>query len=317
MKRKIALCLGLLLAVGTILSACGKNNSAGNENAAQSGGAETQQAAQNDGKEATSEEQITLRMSFWADESDLAMWNKGIEAFEADHPNVTITLESTAWGEYWTKLNTQVATGSQADIIGMVSMYSQQYIKDGALLDFSELAKKDGTDLSVYWENIMLAYQDQNGGIYCLPYDLSTLLMEVNVDKLKEAGVEYNPDGYTREEFLEVCKKLTKDGSYALYWYPIDWSYYDVLMDAGLDIFDESGNLCLNTPEIIELTQWIADLNLVEGVNAPYNSSDNGAAFSSGLVAMAGGVNPEWTAGYKDMVPEGTQLDVMRYPFKG
>ena len=319
MKKKITVCLGVLLAVSMILSACGKSSDSGAQNTGGTQQADTSGKTQDSSQpaESASDEQITLRMSFWADEADLAMWNKGIEAFEADHPNVNIELESTAWAEYWTKLNTQVATGSQADIIGMVSMYSQQYILDGALYDFSELAEKDGTDLSVYWDNIMLAYQDGNGGLYCLPYDLSTNLMIVNLDKFEEAGIEYDPEGYTRDEFLEICKKLTKDGNYALYWYPLDWSYYDVLLDAGLDIFDESGNLCLNTPEIIELTQWLADLYLVEGVSAPFNASDNGAAFSSGLVSMAGGINPEWVAAYNDMTPEGTHLDVMRYPFKG
>lgn len=322
MKKKIAACLGVLLTAGMVLSACGKNSNTGNGIASDNTG-KTPEAASGRNEEsgqkdkADSGEQVTLRMSFWADEADLAMWNKGIEAFEEDHPGVNVELESTGWNDYWTKLNTQVATGAQADIIGMVSMYSQGYIKDGALYDFSGLAEKDGTDLSVYWDNIMLAYQDGNGGLYCLPYDLSTNLMEVNLDKFEEAGIEYDPEGYTREEFVEICKKLTKDGSYALYWYPRDWAFYDMVLDAGLDIFDDAGNLCLNTPEIIELTQWLADLYLVEGVMAPFNASDNGAAFSSGLVAMAGGTNPEWVAAYNDMTPEGTRLDVMRYPFKG
>ena len=78
MKKKIAACLGVLLTAGMVLSACGKNSNTGNGIASDNTG-KTQEAASGRNEEsgqkdkADSGEQVTLRMSFWADEADLAM----------------------------------------------------------------------------------------------------------------------------------------------------------------------------------------------------------------------------------------------------
>jgi multiple sugar transport system substrate-binding protein len=61
------------------------------------------------GAAAVADEKANLRLSFWFGSADMPAWQKGMDEYMAAHPNVTIIAESTPWGEYWTKLNSQIA----------------------------------------------------------------------------------------------------------------------------------------------------------------------------------------------------------------
>jgi multiple sugar transport system substrate-binding protein len=266
------------------------------------------------GKKAA-DEKVNLRLSFWFGSADMPAWQKGMDEYMAAHPNVTIIAESTPWAEYWTKLNSQIAADAQADIIGMVSMYSNFFIRNNALLDFSPYIEKEKFDMSDFWPGMMEAYT-VNGGIYCLPYDLSTNLLLCNLDMFEEAGVEFRPEGYSMDEFVAISKKLTNSSHYASSYYVDGWVMYDLLCAAGVNPLDSSGNISLNKPEAVEVIQWLADLNLVHGTNIRYDrGADAAANFMAKRVAMYS-VNPEWVMKVRTDMPD-AKLDVMDYPFAG
>lgn len=260
-----------------------------------------------------------LRLSFWFGAEDLKYWQVGIDEFTKENPTAKIIVESTPWADYWTKFKTQVASDSQADIFGMVSMYSDFYIENKAILDLGPYIKKKKFPIDDYWPGMMKAYS-KGESVYCLPYDLSTNLMLCNLDVFKAAGVEFKPN-YTMDEFLEVCKKISAEknsnGSpkvIATDWYPKDWTLYDVLLAAGVNPLDANGKLAMDTPEVTGVVQWLADLYLkykVGGVPNP-QSQDLGY-FESGTLAMRP-VNPEWVMRYKERMPK-ANLDVTNLPF--
>src|SRR5689334_22741445 len=85
-------------------------------------------------------------------------WNNGVK------------WENTPWGEYWTKLQTEVAGGTTPDVVGMVSMYSQQYIRQGTLLGLKSFIERE-PDVKVddFWPAIMPAYRWKDD-TYAFPY---------------------------------------------------------------------------------------------------------------------------------------------------
>lgn len=167
---------------------------------------------------AVAEEEIELTLHFWFDGTDLEDWQAIVDEFEAANPGVTVTLQSTPWNDYWTKLQTQMTSNSIADVYGMVSMYSADYIKNGAAYNLSELAANDPDFIGfdTYYDAIMGAYQDEEGSYYYLPYDMSTMLIAVNKTLMEENGIEYKPEGYTKEEILEMGAALKEKGIYVL-----------------------------------------------------------------------------------------------------
>jgi ABC-type glycerol-3-phosphate transport system substrate-binding protein len=228
---------------------------------------------------------------------------------------VTVTVESSPWAEYWTKLNSQIAADAQADIIGMVSMNSNFFIRNGALLNMSPYIQAQNFDISDFWPGMMEAYT-VDGGIYCLPYDVSAEVLICNLDIFNEMGVEYRPEGYTMDEFVEISKKLTNSDHYASYFYLSDWALYDFIYGVGVNPLDSGGNIALNKPEAVAAIQWLADLSIKHGTQARFDrGADAASLFTAKRVAMYN-VNPEWVMKLRTDMPN-ANLDVMNYPFVG
>lgn len=262
---------------------------------------------------AVAEEEIELTLHFWFDGTDLEDWQAIVDEFEEANPGVTVTLQSTPWSDYWTKLQTQMTSNSIADVYGMVSMYSADYIKNGAAYNLSDLAAADEDFIGFdsYYNAIMSAYQDDEGAYYYLPYDMSTMLLVVNKTLMAEYGIEYKEEGYTKEEILEMGEKLEGTGIYVMSsMSKTDWAYYDILTRAGCEILDENGLLKLNTPEIAEVTQFYVDL-MNDGLHPV--GGDSTDYFTSGLALMASS-NPEGVANFVKSMPD-ADLDVIStYP---
>ena len=253
-------------------------------------------------------EKVQLKLHFWFDGTDLADWQAIVDEFEEANPNVEVTLESTSWGDYWTKLQTQATSNSIADVYGMVSMYSADYMENGLAYNMSELAANDPDFIGFdsYYQAIMSAYE-KDGSYFFLPYDMSTMLLLVNVDLLEKCGLEYKPEGYTKDEFLDLAKTLKENGYYAVSSIgKTDWAYYDIMTRSGCTIIDENGLLNLDNDKVIETTQFYADL-MAEGY-ASY-AADATDYFASGMSAMTLS-NPEGVA--NKAAELGAHLDVIR-----
>lgn len=259
---------------------------------------------------ASAEEAVELRCQFWFDSSDLSGWQSIIDKFQEENPGITVVLESTTWNDYWTKLQTQATSDSVADVFGMVSMYSADYMANGVAMPLMQFADADEDFIGMenYYEAILSAYE-MDGDYYFLPYDMSTNLLYVNKDILAECGIEFKPEGWAMDEFMEICKTLKEHGYYTFNMGFTGWTYYDFLTRAGCELLDENGYLNLTGEDVIKLTQWLADC-MTEGYS-PYQA-DKTDYFSSGMCAMHAN-NPENFANYFKTME--ANLDVIaRYP---
>src|SRR5690242_1770195 len=63
---------------------------------------------------------ITLRWSMWVSTpQERAAWAALADNVHKVYPNITVKLETSAFDPYWDKLQTELASNTQADIIGM------------------------------------------------------------------------------------------------------------------------------------------------------------------------------------------------------
>jgi multiple sugar transport system substrate-binding protein len=248
---------------------------------------------------APDQEVVELRLTFWGDLADMPTWNWGLEQFHEQNPGIRIRWENTPWTEYWTKLQTEAAAGTIPDVVGMVSMYSQQYIRQNTLKPLNTYIERE-PDVNVddFWPVIMPAYRWE-GETYAFPYDLSTMAIFYNKNLFDEAGVAYPTGSWTWDEFLDACQKMTKDtGSGRIdqwgWLLPIfDWTIDVPLSTNGASWFNEDDTICtMDTPEAIETVQWLADLRLVHGVVPTIAEQGDVPLFETGRAAMTWG-NPE------------------------
>lgn len=137
-----------------------------------------------------------------------------IPAFNALHPNVTVTHLALPYDELRQKLLTSIAGGLSPDLVRADLIWVPEFAELGALAKVDELIP----DFDAYKERFYegpLATNFYQGNYYGLPLDTNTRILFYNQALFDEAGITAAPT--TMEEFLAVCdqiKALNKPDTY-------------------------------------------------------------------------------------------------------
>jgi multiple sugar transport system substrate-binding protein len=204
----------------------------------------------------------------------------------AKYPDIKIELQTTAFGDYWTKLPVLAASNQLPDIVSMQSLRMKNFYSILEPLD--ERIKADKFDIDAF-EPSIIANMQEDGATYALPYDNGPWVVYYNQDMFEAAGVPLPKPGWTQAEFLATAKALTKDGKYGFGIAPLNW--FPIALGDGADYLNADGELDLTNEAFVKATQWYLDLVTKEKVAAPVPASAAPdaitlGAFDSGAAAM-------------------------------
>ena len=159
------------------------------------------------GQEESGEEAITLTM--WGMSDDEKCYNAVIEAYEKEHPNVSIELVLYSSPEIDKALTTALAGRDDIDIfVTNGGQYLAAKVGTGMAENLDSYIADSGLDTSIYgsdYENTL--YND--GSSYGLPYRNSVSLLIYNKDLFDERGVAYPTADMTWEELNELAEQMT------------------------------------------------------------------------------------------------------------
>jgi len=128
-----------------------------------------------------------LRMSWWGGDSRHAATQNALEVCGAKHGH-TINPEFTGWSGHFEKLTTQIAGGTEADIMQVNWPWLSFYSKDGTgLADLNELSGI--LDLS-NWDAAQIDAGSMNGALNGLPVSTTGRLFVFNQTTWDAAGLE-------------------------------------------------------------------------------------------------------------------------------
>lgn len=164
------------------------------------------------------DEEVTLTVSVW-NYDQTPEFKALFDAFEAEHPNITIEPVDILADDYPEKVTTMLSGGDTTDVITMKNAIDYaRYATRGQLQDVSDLAEGFGDDLAG------LDTFDTDGAYYALPYRQDFWVLYYNKDLFDAAGLDY-PDNITWDEYADYAKQLTDAsgsqkvyGSYQHYW---------------------------------------------------------------------------------------------------
>lgn len=244
-------------------------------------------------------DQVTLRVAVYQEPGRIETQKRFIAAFEQDHPNIKITLESADFSTYYTKLNTNLAASRAADVFMMSGAYFYTGAMRGAFKDLGPLIKQAGVDLNNYFsepDNSM--YQ---GKLLAVPEELDIVALAYNKDLFDEVGVPYPTNDWTWDNLLDAATKLTRKtnagqqtyGIYAVNNVQEMWGNL-VKENGGSFLTPDKKKAAVNSPEAIEAVQFAVDLiykhkvsPTPQGVSSlPGYIESGGSPFMTGLVAM-------------------------------
>jgi multiple sugar transport system substrate-binding protein len=132
---------------------------------------------------------------------------KMVTEFEASHPGVTVVYEPIP-GNYMDKIQLMLGTRTAPDVFYLESFYAPAMEAFDVLEPLDEYIKRDSVDLADFEPALSSAFQS-GGKTYGLVKDYTTVGLFYNTEMFKKEGITGPPR--TWEEFLVICKKLTKD----------------------------------------------------------------------------------------------------------
>jgi len=158
-----------------------------------------------------------LKVFIFAQEHEKAVYQSLIDKFQKD-TGAKVTFEVTTADEYGQKLLAYKSAEDMPDIFYVGPDTVASNVDDGYLLALDNYV--DTGVVNNLWGSVSNAYRYDgkiagtgNGSLYCLPKDFSTFAFAYNKDIFDKAGIAYPDPGnpYTWDQFLDVCKQLTKD----------------------------------------------------------------------------------------------------------
>ncbi len=163
--------------------------------------------------EADPDTPVEIRLATWAGSEEANELQEILDELNAESDVYYITQESSP-AEYYTNLQTQVAGGTAADLMWLDQDNLIDFAARGALLDLSDMIEGDdhaAADLAGYFETPLERFT-YDGRVYGLPWISMPVMLYVNVDHMREIGVD--PDeinDWTWDEFREAAIALTRD----------------------------------------------------------------------------------------------------------
>ena len=222
-KRALSIILASCMSIGllagcatTTVEEAGEAPAADTQAATEAAPAET--AEESTTESLTGEGDETIHVFLYMQEHEKAIYQKLIDEFVEEHKDQVkeVVFEVTTQDEYNQKMIANMTAGDMPDVFYVGPAAVRSYVDNGYVLpldDYVDQATIDsiwGTTQSIY------RYDGTNigsGSLYAFPKDLSCFAFAYNQDLFDEAGLDY-PDPnkpYTYDEFIEVCKALTKD----------------------------------------------------------------------------------------------------------
>ncbi len=153
-----------------------------------------------------------------------------INGFERAHPNINIKVQTASYGDYFTKLQTQIASGQAPDSFELNYENFVTYAAAGKLLNLSKIAKGDRSfRASIYYPRAYKVFQ-LRGRQYGLPETFSVVLLFYNKDLFRQAGVPLPKKTWKWKDELAAAKRLGIWQFAGLKDAPFDW---DVTVEPG------------------------------------------------------------------------------------
>lgn len=269
-KRMLAMAMTAVMTAG-LLSACGGGGQtatqapAGSETAATAAPAADGEAEANAGSDADagSGEKANIVWAGWSGEEEASrdIFQRMMDTYREQTGN-DVTWVGWTWADTAQQLLIRTQGGEQLDIaqvdIGIFNTIAQA----GVLADLNEVMGSDY--LTDNFQQAALDVGNIDGQQLGLPWSMASITMVYNPEILKEAGWDTVPT--TMEEF-EACladvKALggdvipyavsTKDDTCAGDFAPWLWTF-------GGSLFDESGNVAVDSAEAVSCVEWYQDM---------------------------------------------------------
>ncbi len=155
-----------------------------------------------------------ITFSIFGDPAELAAYQNLVEAFEAGHPDIDIELRHIpSQSEYRQRLAADFSSGSPANVMLLNYRRFATFAAQGGLEPLGPYLAESRliAESDFLTPTIDSFYLDDR--LWCIPQNLSSLVVYYNRDLFDAAGIAYPSNNWTKEDFLAAARALTQDGN--------------------------------------------------------------------------------------------------------
>lgn len=247
--------------------------------------------------EAPTGNKVQIRLATWTGVDEAKELQAVIDKVNAAATTYEIVHEPQP-ADFYTKIQTNLAGGTAADLIWLSQEYIAGYADKGVLLDLTDMLAQDqrgAAKLDDYFPNVLQTAQ-YNGRTYGLPWIAQPVMLYYNPKLFSDAGVQPPSDNWTWDDFKAAAEKLTldtnNDGTPDQYgtafngWPPIQMFIWQA---GGEVVSEDRATSPIDTPEAVAGAAFYQDIIYNAKYAAPQNviaEQGFGELAKNGKVAM-------------------------------
>jgi multiple sugar transport system substrate-binding protein len=200
------------------------------------------------------------------------------DEFEAENPDITVTIDLQPWDNRYPKLLADIAAGQGPDVF---------FITTDVLIRFSEAnaiaAASDHVPAEAFagYEQSYLDEVSLDGKTWFLPFDREVMLYLANVDIFEQAGLDPTALPETWDDVRALCEAVKGIGDPFLSGFgynaagtSLNTTFYPYLYQAGgVAISEDGSKAAFNSPEGVEALSFVVELFENEWADPAYLQS--------------------------------------------
>jgi multiple sugar transport system substrate-binding protein len=180
---------------------------------------------------------VTLTVTWWGSENRHDRTIQVIDMFQAEHPEIVVEYEYSGWGDYWTRVGTQIAGGTVACVMQQDYNYLTDYSKRDLLMPLDDLLDAGAIDVSQVAESIIDSGRvaididgEMTDHVYGVSLGSNSQVYIMDVDAFAEADLDLPAWDWTWDDFEEMAYQMYENtGKWMIAYGPWDdnstWAY--------------------------------------------------------------------------------------------
>ncbi len=264
---------------------------------------------------ALAQETVVLRYGTFGDLAEAQIRREQITAFEAAHPHIQVEFYHLQDSNRIERLLTLWAAGESMDLIYLNEWMTTDLIQSEMMLPLNDFMARDGVRFEDF-HSVLVDACTVDGVTYCLPQEISPLVIYYNVDWLNRMGVPPILSDWTFDDFRETSKKLAYgDGPDRRYAYA-NWFWWGTFMpfiySNGGEISSGDGRVQFSSPEVVDALQYLIDLVHVDQTALNPHAYQGPGFLQEGYAMYSSGV---WDLpGYRYTAQPSFEWDIALHP---
>lgn len=213
----------------------------------------------------------TVTFMVFGDPAEFAAYERLVAAFTAQYPDIHVELGHVPGQEdYRQRLALDFTAGAPPDVMLLNYRRFAQFADQGGLAPLDAyLTQSDVLNTEDFFPVALEAFQFEEQ-LWCIPQNVSSLVVYYNRDLFDAAGLPYPAGDWTQADFLALAQALTQDtdgdgvtDQYGVGLEPNLFRLAPFIWQNGGDLVDDPDRptrLTLDTPPALQALEWFAAL---------------------------------------------------------